>query len=461
MATSKIDTRPMGYAVSKLFKYAYATYRENMYRVELIENGDPIFLYWDTYNRMKQRLRLLDPDTFAGLALPTFQKPTSDQEQLKYFQEFSKQVQIHEMGKVVSKLSSELESFICENCNRFVRGIHSVAGVNKFMFKCPDCGFHLSQAPILTRSKQNETRHDPPMVTYIRALKKKCPHCNQDDWLGLSIMDPEQPMGSLTRVCMHCKEPVELLQTYKYGYKPQEPTENLTKGITVSLANAEDLKPIPNEEFLNKEMCRGIFYSDKITVWQVTWGYKLGQYENIRYKTFPNKSYYGRTINTQGIIIELDPKMYKAAKDYLGKLYVDDVELYNEFLKDMENTDPETENLQIKRWVLHTLKHALLVYMPFITGLPTQEFSGSYDLDNNRVIIYDNQDGGIGGCQKLWKDANNLIDLFDLLTSKLEECDCRNKCPKCIVLDNCGEVNQALNRHLLVPLFNNIETFYD
>lgn len=452
----------MGYAVSKLFKNAYATYRENMYKVDLIEGGENIVLEWEDYNRMKQRLRLLDIKTFDGLALPSFEKPITEHDKTKYLLEFIKKLKINEISRVIARLTPELETFMCDNCFRFFRGISFIHGINNFIFECPNCGDILSQAPILVRSKKGkEERTNPPMVTYIRANKKVCPNCGKEDWLGLTSRNPEQPMGSLTWVCVHCKKDVSPLETFKFGNRPQQPTENLTKGITVGIAKAEEMLPIKIEGFLKKDMCNGIFYANRVVVSQVTWGYKLGQYENIDYKTFPNNQYYGRQFETQGIVIDLNPQIYEKAKEYLKKLYVEDNELYEEFMKDIESKDPEMKELQLKRWVLHTLKHALLVYMPVITGLPNQEFSGSYDLDKNRVIIYDNQEGGIGGCQKLWKNQDNLIDLLDLITDSIEKCDCRNKCPKCILLDTCGEINQALNRHLLVPLFENLETFYE
>ena len=462
MPTSKTDTRAMSYAVSKLFKNAYATYRENMYKVELIETGKNIPLDWSTYNGMKQRLRLLDLKTFDGLALPVFEKPQTESDIGRYYLDFFKRIKINEPSQVIAKLTPELETFMCDNCFRLFRGIYAIEGINNFTFKCPTCHEMLSQAPVLVRSKKSkEERTDRPMVTHIRANKKVCPHCHKEDWLGLTSRNPEQPMGSLTWVCVHCKKDVAPLETFKFGNRPQEPTENLTKGITVGITKAEELMPFKIEAFLKKDMCNGAFYSDKVIVSQVTWGYKLGQYENVDYKTFPNNQYYGRQFETQGIVIDLNPKIYEEAKEYLKKLYAEDSEMYEDFIKDIEHEDPEMKEMQLKRWVLHTLKHALLVYMPVITGLPHREFSGSYDLDKNRVIIFDNQEGGIGGCQKLWKNPDNLINLLDLITDAIEKCDCRSKCPKCILLDTCGEVNQALNRHLLVPLFENLETFYE
>lgn len=474
MGTSKINSRPMGYAISKLFKDAYATYREHMYKVDLIETGEPIILPWDAYTKMTERLKLLDPETFTGLALPSFPEPKTESQKLEYFKDFIKKVRISEMRRVVARLTSELESFICDDCNNFVRGTSFVNGVNQFKFLCKECNGTLSQAPILVRTGERrskeaiekEDRKNKPIVLYIKASKKNCPHCKVEDWWGLTVKDPEQPMGSLYWICKHCKKTIEQYQAFKQwgeGYKPQEPTENLTKGITVSLANVEDtnLRPISFEGFLNKTYCEGVFYSDEVEVSQVTWGYKLGQYDNVRYKTFPNHTYYGRTMKTQGMIIRLKPGVYDECLKSLNELYKEDSELYNGFLEDIGDSSLGKSNLQLKRWVLHTLKHALLVFMPIITGLPHQEFSGSYDLQKDQVIIYDNQEGGIGGCKKLWEDPNHFIDLLDLLTGAVEKCDCRNKCPKCVLLNTCGEVNQALNRHLLVPIFNNLDTFYD
>lgn len=464
MATREVDSRLMGYALSKLYKGAYATYRDNMYKVDTIETGKSLILDWEVYEAMKQRLRLLDPKTFAGMCFHKFKKPETNQELIDYFKEFNEKIQIREPSRIEARLTPELECFMCYNCNNFVTKTSFVDGINQFRFICRNCKSLFSQAPILVRNKKaNEDRRNAPIVLPIRMLPKKvCPGCGNEDWPGLEIRDFEQPMGSLTWVCKKCNFPLSPFQSYKFGYRPQEPTENLTRGITVSLSNAEDstLNKVDVEGFLNKKFCKGIFYSDKVDVYQVTWGYKIGQYEKARVNTFRD-TYYGRNFRTQGIVIELDESIYNESLNKLKEIYEEDEELYKRFLKDIENDDLEMRHLQLKRWVLHTLKHMILMYLPVITGLPHREFGGSYDLDKNRVIIYDNQENGIGGCQKLWKDQKNLTDLFDLMTETIERCDCRSKCPKCILLDNCGEVNQALNRHLLVPLFEDVETFYD
>lgn len=455
------SSRNMGYAVSKLFMNAFATYRDNIYKVELIEAGKAIVLEWDVYEKMKQRLKLLDP--YSTWMLPSFKKPNSDSEKYEYTLEFIENINLREFSRVQCRLSEELQVFICPNCHNLFIGTRHIEGQQKFIFSCNICHSTLNQAPILIRSKKSEeSREHHQLIKRISARKGICnnPICksyNKEEWLGLDIRDPEQPMASLEWVCKECERRIMPFESFKFGYRPQEPSENLTKGITVSSAKDYDSKEMKNIPFINKEMIKNISFSNDVKVWQVTWGYKLGQYENVQYKAFPNNEYYGRKMNTQGISFTLNPKVFETAKNYLKKLYAEDPEYFKEFEDDI-SSEP---SLQLKRWVLHSLKHSILMFLPIITGLPHQEFSGSYDLEENKVLIYDNQDGGIGGCKKLFENQDNMIDLFDLIVSRISECDCKSKCPKCLVLETCGEVNQALNRHLLVPLFIGVETFYD
>lgn len=464
MATNQLDSRRMSYAITKLYKHAFATYRHNIFEVTRIESGKPIILSWDVYERMKLRLRLLDPDTFSGLNLPTFEKPSDGKFDSDYMRSFIEKMNIRGLEYIQCKLTDDLQIFMCGRCLRLVKGVNQLygEGVKYFKFMCPECRYYVTQAPILVYNKRETVgRHLPPMIRPIKANKKECPRCKNNDWLGLDVTDPEKPMGSLYWICRNCKWKVEPFKSFQFGYRPQEPTENLTKGITVSVADAETLNGIKDVSLLNKDYYKGIYYSDKIKVFQVTWGYKVGQYENIRYKTFPNNEFYGRELTTQGLVFEVNENLFEASKEYLKNLYSEDPEYYKEFLKDISSGDEHMQKYQIKRWVLHTLKHALLVFLPVITGLPTMEFSGSYDLEKNRVIIYDDQEGGIGGCKKFWEDTSYINDLVYFMKLRIEECECKSKCPKCLVLNNCGEINQALNRHLLKPLFENIETFYE
>lgn len=460
--TIKKDTRNMGYAISKLFPNAFATYRENIYEVELIGSKKNLFLDWETYEAMKQRLKLLDPE--STWMLPKLTQPHTSSEQVVYMQEFINKVSLHEPARIECRLSDELKVFVCNDCYRLYVGTAKISGQNNFTFYCSESGCRgiLNQAPLLVRTKSDESRSRMPLVKRISAKKGKCqntgcPKHNIEEWLGLKSQNPEQPMASLMWVCVNCGENVSPFEPFKMGYKPQEPTESLTKGITVSVAKESDPQKLEKIPLLDYDIVKEVSFSNEVRVVQVTWGYKLGQYENVQYKTFLDNNYYGRELNTQGIIIKLEDSAFQKAKEYLKKCYSEDPEYFKAFEIDI-SSDP---TLQLKRWVLHSLEHALIMWMPIVSGLPHNEFGGSYNLDQNKVIIYDNEDGGIGGCRKLMEDRNNLIDLLDRSISRITECDCISKCPKCLAgLESCGEVNQALNRHLLAPLFVGGETLY-
>ncbi len=457
----KTTSRPVGYAVTKLFKDAFATFRNEVYQVTDIISDKPIFLEPDVYQKMKQRINLFDP--YLTLNLPEI-KSTGDP--LEYFQEFSQKVPIRSIKKVICKMNEDLlQSFICRNCRSFFKKTTYIPSVSKFVLECPNCSstnkkYYLNQAPILLYNRKIPRSRNPPKM--IRAISARtCPKCKlngKDVWMGIYIKDKKRPMFSLTRYCPECNYGEQLKV---FPYKPVQPSEQLTKGITVSIAKAkeEDLIKMDFIELFNRESVNDIYFSDKIRVSQVTFGYKLGQFISTITRGF-NDEYFGRSFETQGFIIKLSPSVYEKATSYLESLYEKDPDLFVDFVKDLE-IEPSLSALQIKRWVLHSLQNALLTILPIYTGLPSNEFSGTYDLNENKVIIYDNHDGGIGGCRKFQESPEIFYDYIYDTIKTIIRCNCRNKCPKCLALDNDGEINQALNRHLLVPIFDNIETSYD
>jgi hypothetical protein len=456
---TKTYSRPIGYAITKLFKEAFATYKNEIYQVKDIISGSPIFLDWDTYQKMKQRIHLFDP--YLTLNLPEIE---FKEDKLEYFQEFSQKVPIKSIKKVICKMDEDLlQAFNCRNCGSFFKKVAAIPSTSKFIFECPKCSdknekHYLSQAPILIYNRALPRNRNPPKL--IKSIPAKtCSKCTQNGkttWMGLYIKDKRRPMFSLTRVCSECGHE-EQLQVMPY--KPVLPSEQLTKGITVSEASAKNLQEMKFVELFNREYVKGIYFSEDIKVSQVTFGYKLGQYTQTITKGFSDE-YFGRNFTTQGFIIELNPSIYEKSKSYLQELYKKDHILFNEFIEDL-NLEPSLSDLQLKRWVLHSLQNALLTILPIYTGLPSNEFSGTYDLNENKVIIYDNHSGGIGGCKKFQESPEIFYNYIYDTINTLVRCDCRNKCPKCIALNNDGEVNQALNRHLLVPVFDNIDTSYN
>lgn len=455
---SIVQSRPIGYAVTKLFRDALATFRSEIYQVKDIISDKQIFLEYDVYQKMKQRIHLFDP--YMILNLPEIENKSDP---LEYYQEFNQKVPIKSIKKVICKMDDELlQSFICHNCYSFFKKTAFIPSVSRFILECPNCSkphekHYLSQAPILLYNRDVPVNRNPPKL--LKAISAKtCPKCQQmgqTNWMSLYIKDKKRPMFSLTRRCPKCSYEEQLTV---FPYKPVQPSEQLTKGITVSIAKAKDLQRMDLLELFSKEYVKGIYFSENIQVNQVTFGYKLGQFMTTIVKGF-NDEYFGRSFKTQGLVIELNPAVYEKAKDYLKELYSKDPILFTDFIQELQG-EPSLSDLQLKRWVLHSLQNALLTILPIYTGLPSNEFSGTYDLDDNKVLIYDNHDGGIGGCRKFQENPEIFYNYIYDTIKTITRCDCRHKCPKCIALDNDGEVNQALNRHLLVPIFDNIETSY-
>lgn len=229
----------------------------------------------------------------------------------------------------------------------------------------------------------------------------------------------------------------------------------------------EDWKLLDSQGLLSDEYIESIHFCDSMKVYQVTFGFS---YETEH--CFPlDDAAVGREFPTQGIIIQLKPDTYAKVMENIKIVYENDPEIFDEFVTDLlrlgneffEDDEDERESYngdQLKRWVLHTLKHAFLMLLPLKTGLDYTKFAGLYDIDDNRVIIYDNEFGGIGGCQSLANDESLFIDYLEITKKRIGDCDCRSRCLKCLVTNYCGEVNNALNRHLIGPVFN-IETDYE
>lgn len=122
---SIVQSRPIGYAVTKLFRDALATFRSEIYQVKDIISDKQIFLEYDVYQKMKQRIHLFDP--YMILNLPEIENKSDP---LEYYQEFNQKVPIKSIKKVICKMDDELlQSFICHNCYSFFKknSIHSIS----------------------------------------------------------------------------------------------------------------------------------------------------------------------------------------------------------------------------------------------------------------------------------------------------------------------------------------------
>ncbi len=116
--------------------------------------------------------------------------------------------------------------------------------------------------------------------------------------------------------------------------------------------------------------------------------------------------------------------------------------------------DVVMENLKDRDYIfLHTFKHLMLWASPNFTGLEVGEIMGVVSTaDGGVVYLYDNQPGGIGGCEAL-SDPNRFLGLLDYAKRFIRDhTNCVDACKKCLYLPHgvCKDLNRNLNRNLLL-----------
>jgi Distinct helicase family with a unique C-terminal domain including a metal-binding cysteine cluster len=467
-------TRAIGIAIGELFKKAYVSHQGVVYEVDTIDNGGKnLYPDEETYRRMRRRLELFHPD-FVHFLKP-FPRRKPGQSDFDYFQEIANKIKIIVPKKISCKITPELKQFRCVNTKCGWFGPISFLNDKR---QCPECKSTVVQAPIYRWDIKKGTVKggkvvDDPDRYIIGLTNPPCKkHGGKKVFHRLVPTDFKTPIASMRLYCPECGNPTSGRRLVRKNYKLGLPTTSIRRKIMISQVDTKDpgsWRQMEHCDLLSSQYVEGVYYSENIKLYQITFGYS---YETEH--CFPlDDAAIGREFKTQGIVIQLKPDIYEKLLAHVKNVYRNDPEIYAEFMKDLERLgkeyygDPEDEQErvaynrdQLKRWVLHTLKHAFLMMLPLKTGLDFTKFAGSYDIDDDRIIIYDNEFGGIGGCQLLSEDQDLFLDYLEITRKRLQDCDCRSRCLKCLVTNYCGEVNNALNRHLIGPIFS-IETDYE
>jgi len=460
-------TRPIGVAVGELFKKALVTHQGVCYEVTSIDNGgENLYPLEASYKRMRRKLQLFNPDFDAFL--PPYPKWVPGTDPVKFAQELAKKIKIVVPKRITCKITRELAQFRCMNnsCGWF----GPVTFVKEGR-RCPECGSLVLQAPVYRWDEHKDNNGDPPSAFIQPIVNPPCKkHGAKKVFHRLIPQNYKTPISSLRLICPECKDKGRAVVRRKY--KLGLPSSSLRRKIMTSQVHLPDevgdWQTLDHFGLLSDEYVSGVYWVDNMTVYQVTFGYS---YETGH--CWPlDDAFMGREFPTQGLVIQFKPDVYPKLLKHIEAAYESDPELYQEFVDDLERVgrehyDEDDEDIlgqfneeQLKRWVLHTLKHAFLMMIPLKTGLDHTKFAGSYDLDDDRVIIYDNEFGGIGGTRLLALDDQLFMDYLELTRKRVRDCDCRTRCLKCLVANYCGEVNNALNRHLIGPVFN-VETDYE
>ena len=95
--------------------------------------------------------------------------------------------------------------------------------------------------------------------------------------------------------------------------------------------------------------------------------------------------------------------------------------------------------------ITHTMTHAFVNASKIVTKSDTGDIDAYFDDDNDVLYLYDNTANGANGCSKIIFEK--FEDVFDIVHTLLEKCDCKNGCPKCIhVSEFCHTNNQDLKK---------------
>nr|WP_276977557.1 DUF1998 domain-containing protein [Ferrimicrobium acidiphilum] len=346
----------------------------------------------------------------------------------------------------------------------------------------------VQQAPVVTPQRRISATASygligDPSQTVIRNIGERqifCPYsrvgdrCNHPQGDGkcvhdfmlklgsLRMDDPQRPVDSLKRYNPHCPKGLEVPgfpldrppRTGTNWYRLDFPRESMTAPLQVSSVEEYSKASDSEVELINaglKETMPLVFNSNLITlseskfsrlnVLEATYGYRVGnRFSGVSsyYLDGNDNSVLGRLTDTQGFVLSL------------GKPF--DTRL--EEIRQSSFKSEQFENL--KEIALHSIKHALLVLVPMMTGLDPDRFYGSYDLlpDGGKVFVYDTDEGGNGGFATLMRDTRSFVSMVKEMRRRLD-CptrECLNACKQCLFIKNCGNVNRKLNRSVLLQL---------
>jgi predicted Zn-ribbon and HTH transcriptional regulator len=451
----RTESKPEGFAISKIYPGALISSRGVVYEVTDVNIGNPINLEKDTYDQIQEMIEVV-----SDIILPDY--PDIDGQSVsdivRLINEFNTSVQIHRIDGAFAEISENLRMFRCSKCGYF-----NDIGYFKYG-RCPKCRSRPIQSPVSVLKIPAANLPNPEIIQAMRV--RWCPSCRSKGSKNIYSMLPgagssTAPLANLLWKCPDCNRTDRIFapKNYKLGFLSEE----YTRAITVSTANIKEAGPELDHGGLLSSYIKKISYIPEVEVTSLTPGYRVGSsYRLQATKRFPNNRVYGRQFSTKGILFELDPEVYSECIEYAKKVYHNNMDVFNNWLeKEIENPlfDQAEQELRIKRWVLHSFVHGLLSMISEKTELERTKFAGTYDHRKNTAIVYDNEFGGIGGVESLAEDNDAFLDYLELCRHTIEGCDCRFQCPRCLYGHGCGEVNQALFRHLLGPIYD-VDTFY-
>jgi len=344
---------------------------------------------------------------------------------------------------VVSKLDNSLQNFGYFRCNKCYETTN-LTGYTTYLrsLKC-HCGGSLVPAPIWVMTATQDLA--PPLyieggrctTTFTLPIVAVHPRAQK-----VFVSDRARPLQSMEVTTPSKSEAIRIghrqgSNTYLVEISP---TEAITKPISITAFNTSS--QIPLEVPTALPGIKGVFFSEKLEVLQVTVGFRVG-HPNTSYKyrrfVFELKreeggtvyKLYGRYLTTKGIVVEVDKNSVLDACKMLK--FADENPAFT---------------------ALHTISHCFLAPLPRITGLEGGDFAEALSSKNWMIAVYDNCPGGVGGVEGLVSSEGKLNPNYYFAVREQVNCSlaCYRACKACLFSDSCFMLNWRLDRRVLRAL---------
>jgi len=446
--------RGEGQVINKLFKSALISFHGAVWAVNEYPELTQIPISQNEWNLLREKiLDAVEPHKRKAYLL---------------FPEDLNEIKVLNPSVIKLKIHEKMKFFRCSRNGHIVprETIDEIA-------RCPVCGdTNMVQLPIFIKKYTNffamdsELRATDPHSIYSNIesqqipndSKIKCPTCGQER--QLMQKSAYRPIESLTWICKNCQTETILSRPFgsrNYYYKIDSPYDSLFRGLIARQSTALDNIPLENEKkilSLETNFIKDINFSNQVNVVDANYG----NLSNKKFFYFESNNgeriIYARKFSTKGIVF-----------DFSDDVFRESMKIIQENLDYISNDDAK-EKLRLllkdeklfKITLLHTFKHIMLFPLPLIIGIEASKVSGDYNYQSSpSVVLFDNEAGGIGVFESIKDDFSRFAYWLDQAKKRVSSCNrdphCNGACKLCSFLENCGNINQNLNRYLLFPIF--------
>ena len=448
-------TRGEGQALNKMFHNALISYRGAVWHVTEYHNQTQLPISEQEWKLLREKI--------VDAAHP-YQKKS----ELIYPDE-SSEIRIIEPSIVELGIPEKMQFFRCSRMGHVFTG-KTIEEIDV----CPKCGDENTvQLPIFIKKYTNKTAGDgdlsfsDPHTIYSNISSPQVP---QDSKLSCSTCHQErrliqksayQPIASLVWICDNCHKEMPFRRPYKsrnYYFKIDAAYDSLFRGLTARQTTINSLETLSDATNIMKSeinFLKNVSFSSSLSIYDACFGC-VSNNKFFYFSSGNQRTIYARKFNTKGIVFEFDNKIFDESKRMIEE-NISNIPSRNarEKLEQYFLAD----ELTLKISILHTFKHIMLSNIPLLFGIEVSKMSGDYSYrDEAKVILFDNENGGIGVSESLTTDLTKFARWINISKKSSSNCNrdpyCSGACKLCSFIENCGILNRDINRYLLYPIFN-------